>query len=83
MELDTADLGSIKLALYPDVVYMVAIDLPKSTTHAATDASLLTVVDIVVADDVRTDVVAVPSFSKGVHCHLDVLCGAVEMSLCP
>ena len=65
VELDAGHFRAAEKALHVDVVDVVAGDGAERTSHAAHDAGLFAMVDVVVADDVAADGGAVPAVFQG------------------
>ena len=74
MHLDSGDLRSALLHHIIDVVDVVVLNHTEHTAHPADDSSLLTVVDIIPADDMTADIFLQPSMvlaaAHGVTLHL-------------
>ena len=74
MHLDTCDLCSPLLHHIVDVVDMVVLNDTEYTTHTADDTALLTVMDVISADDMAADLLLQPSMilaaAYGIALHL-------------
>ena len=65
VQLDAGDLVAVELALERDVVDVVVLDGGERAAEVADDAGLSAVVDDVATDDVRADVLPVPTDLAG------------------
>jgi hypothetical protein len=62
---------------------MVPVHLAKGPSHTAADARLLTITDLIITDDMRTDIIPVPSLTQGAEYTFNVLRGTVKAALAP
>lgn len=80
MHLDAGDLGAAKLHHVIDVMNVIVLDNAEDTTHTSNDSALLTVVNIVAADNVapyfflQPSVILAAAYRIALH-----LCGALHM----
>ena len=81
VQLDAAQFGSGKLPLYVDVVDIVVFDEAEHGSQMAADTRLLAFENLVVADDVRTDVLLAPSLVVGLEDGLELPVESDELLL--
>src|SRR5699024_6795045 len=72
VQLDAGHLGAGEFAPDVDVVYVVVGNGGEGPAHAAHDAGLAAVVDLVAADDVPADLVPAPAVLQGGEDHLGI-----------
>ena len=83
VELDAGNFGAAQFHHVVDVVDVVVFDDGEDCAHAADDAALFTVVDVVAADDVTADVFFEPAvILAAADCVTLHLCGALQVFVC-
>ena len=78
MEFDTSDLRAGKLTFHPDIVDMVVFDQTESGSHTSADTGLLAMGYFIIANDMRTDILLVPSVPDCIESDFDIMQGTVE-----
>ena len=73
MKLDAANLMSIELPFQTNVVNVVVMDLAKDTPKVAHDSVLTTVINPIVANDMRPDFLLAPTYMQGIEHRFDLV----------